>query len=251
VSMTPEASNELNKAIRSQGLVGVTLLLVTMVMFVYRTGTADGKRHGSVAETARVALETGQSDLQGLFNERGPERNIALLKKYTTFGWDFVPAWMIFILFLQRIIVNYGPSARRYLWTALGVVVLTIFANVALNGFIATAERQAITDAELNRIVFFGQLKWSLLFLDALIAALQLYLTPPILLVGAIILGTSSLAAFFSEGVPSGLFVSYGVLGIFFAFAGISILLLFEPQLLYEKWNLPSGDTKETTPTSK
>jgi len=85
-----------------------------MVMFVYRTGAAPGNRHLSVAERAGVALEIGQSDLQGLFD----------------------------------------PPAREH------------------------------------------------------------------------------------DIVPSGLAIPYAVLGMFFAFAGISILLLFQPQLLSEKWNV-------------
>jgi hypothetical protein len=90
-----------------------------------------------------------------------------------------------------------------------------------------------VTDAELNRIVFFGQAKWGFLFLDAFLAGLELLFTPQILRVGGVILAISGVVGFVSIGVPSGMVVSYGVLGIFLAFSGISILLLFSPQLLY------------------
>jgi hypothetical protein len=145
--------------------------------------------------------------------------------------------------------VNYGPAARKYVWCALFVVLFTLFADAQLNRYIATAERQAVTDAEWDRILFFGQIKWALLFLDALMVAFPLFLTPSILLVGAVILAASSLTAFVRMAAPSGLFVSYRVIGIFFAFAGINILLLFQPQLLYEKWSLPRTKTEEPTPT--
>jgi hypothetical protein len=65
------------------------------------------------------------------------------MKKWAAFGSDFVTAWMIFIFFLQRIIVNYGPGARKYVWCALFVVIFTLSADALLNRYIATAERQA------------------------------------------------------------------------------------------------------------
>jgi hypothetical protein len=231
--MTSKTDVESNRDIRTQGLFGIALLVVTVVLFVYRTGGADGIRYNTVVETTRAAVQTAQSDLQALFEEDGRERNVALLKKHVMFGWDFVPAWMFFIYFLQRAIFTVRRHAARYMWVALFTALLTLLANQWLNGYIATAERQTVTDAEWNRIVFFGQVKWGFLFLDGLIAALELFLTPLILRVGGIILAVSAVVGFTSMGVPSGLGVSYGVLGIFVAFFGICILLLFYPHLLY------------------
>ncbi len=114
------------------------------------------------------------------------------------------------------------------------IVAFTWMVNTWLNDHLAAADRQKVlTDAELNRIVFMGQLKWMLLFLDAFLCALYLLDRPLILRVGAVILAACSVVAIFSMGFPSGLVIPYCVLGLFFAFSGICILLLFNPQLLY------------------
>jgi hypothetical protein len=244
-SMTSQTSVEMEKDIRTQGLIGVILLLITLVMFVYRTGVVDGQSYKGVAVSAGVALQAARSNVQGLFDEQGSERNIALMKKRATFGWDFVPAWMCFIFFLQRVILRWRPSGTRGLWCAGLILIFTFITNNLLAGYIATAERQAVTDAEWNRIVFFGQVKWAFLFIDAFLAGLSLFLTPPILRVGAILLAASACGAFVGFAIPSGLLVSYCVVGMFLAFTGISMLLLFQPQLLFWEAKLPDSRTEE------
>jgi hypothetical protein len=239
--MSSQTSSEIVRDIRTQGLVGVVLLLVTLVMFVYRTGAVDRQSYKGIAVSAGVALEAAGSNLQGLFDAQGSERNIALLKKHATFGWDFVPAWMVFIFFLQRAIMRSRPSYRWGLLVACFVVIFTLFSNRWLNGYIATAEQQAVTDAEWNRILFLGQIKWSFLFLDSFLIGLNLFLTPAILRVGGILLAASCGLAFVGFATPSGLLVSYCVAGLFLAFSGISILLLFQPQLLV--WKSESTDS--------
>jgi hypothetical protein len=237
--MSSQTSGEIVRDIRTQGLVGVLLLLVTLVMFVYRTGAVDGQRYKGVVVSAGVALEAAGSNLQGLFDADGSARNIALLKKHATFGWDFVPAWMVFIFFLQRVIMRSRPSYRWGSLVACFIVIFTLFSNRWLNDYIATAERQAVTDAEWNRIVFFGQIKWIFLFLDAFITGANLFLTPAILRVGGILLAASCCLALVGLAMPSGLLVSYCVVALFLAFSGVSILLLFQPQLLVWKSEPP------------
>jgi len=56
------------------------------------------------------------------------------------FGWDFVCGCMIFIVFLQRVIVKCRPDAGRALRCAVLIVIFAVAVNASLKGFIATAE---------------------------------------------------------------------------------------------------------------
>ncbi len=231
--MDRKAAESLDRAVRSEGLVGVFLLLFTLVMFVYRAGPLNANVHNGIADTALVGLHNAKTDLQSLFEEKNSEHDLTLLRRRTTFGWDFVSAWMLYIFFLHRVIVICRPSARRITWGVILILVFTWMVNAWLNDYLAADSQKVLTDAELNRIVFMGQLKWVFLFLDALLCSLYLLDRPLILRVGAVILAACSVVALFSMGFVSGLVIPYCVLGLFFAFSGICILLLFNPQLLY------------------
>ena len=232
--MNQKAAERLDKEVRTEGLVGVFLLLMTLVMFVYRAGQSNATVPNGIADTVLMGLDNAKADLQKLFDEKHSEHDLTVLRRRTTFGWDFVPAWMLYIFFLHRVMVMCRPSARRIWWSVVLILVSTWVGNTWLNDYLATADQQkVISDYELNRIVFMGQLKWVFLFLDALLCALYLLDRPLILRVGAVILAGCSVVALFSIALVSGLVIPYCVLGLFFAFSGICILLLFNPQLLY------------------
>jgi len=232
--MNQKAAERLDKEVRTEGLVGVFLLLMTLVMFVYRAGQSNATVPNGIADTALMGLHNAKADLHKLFDEKNSEHDLTVLRRRTTFGWDFVPAWMLYIFFLHRVMVMCRPSARRIWWGVVLILVSTWVVNTWLNDYLAAADRQkAISDYVLNRIVFMGQLKWVFLFLDALLCALYLLDRPLILRVGAVILAGCSVVALVSIPLVSGLVIPYCVLGLFFAFSGICILLLFNPQLLY------------------
>jgi hypothetical protein len=230
-----KAAEDLERTVRSEGLVGVFLLLLTLVMFVYRAGPSNVNVHTGIADSALMGLHNAKADLQTLFDEKYSEHDLTLLRRRTMFGWDFVPAWMFYIFFLHRVIVMCRPSARRIAGVVILILTFTWMVNAWLNDYLAQADRQKVlTDVELNRIVFMGQVKWMFLFLDVFLCALYLLDRPLILRVGAVILAACSVVALFSIGFGSGLVIPYCVLGLFFAFSGICILLLFHPQLLYD-----------------
>src|SRR5207244_3656807 len=208
---------------------------MTLCMFVYRAGQSNATVPNGIADTALMGLHNAKADLQKLFDEKNSEHDLTVLRRRTTFGWYFVPAWMLYIFFVHRVMVMCRPSARRIWWSVVLILVSTWVGNTWLNDYLAAADRQkVISDDVLNRIVFMGQLKWVLLFLDALLCALYLLDRPLILRFGAVILAGCSVVALFSIPLVSGLVIPCCVLGLFFAFSGICILLLFNPQLLYE-----------------
>jgi len=225
---------KLDAEIRTQGLVGVLLLLTTLGAMIYQARTADVNGHKGIADTALVAFENAKADLQSLFDGKDLEHNLMLLKRRMTFGSDFVPAWMIFIIFLHRVLTKSRPGARRSLLNACLILLATLGVNAFLTSALAAADHQAVlTDATLNGIYFDGQLKWMFLFLDAFLCGLYLFNSPLILRIGAVILTGSSAIGMASVAIPFGLLIPYCVLGLFIAFSGIGILLLFSPQLLY------------------
>ena len=232
--MNQKAAERLDKEVRTEGLVGVFLLLMTLVMFVYRAGQSNATVPNGIADAALMGLHNAKADLQKLFDEKNSEHDLTVLRRRTTFGWDFVPAWMLYIFFLHRVMVMCRPSARRIWWGVVLILVSTWVVNTWLNDYLAAADQQKVfSDDVLNRIVFMGQVKWMFLFLDALLCALYLLDRPLILRVGAVILAGCSVVALFSIALVSGLVIPYCVLGLFFAFSGVCILLLFNPQLLY------------------
>ena len=87
---------KLDADIRTQGLVGVLLLLTTLGAMIYHARTADVNIHKGIADTALVAFENAKTDLQSLFDGKDLEHNLMRLKRRMTFGSDFVPAWMIY-----------------------------------------------------------------------------------------------------------------------------------------------------------
>ena len=90
---------KLDAEIRTQGLVGVLLLLTTLGAMIYQARAADVNGHKGIADTALVAFENAKADLQSLFDGKDLEHNLMLLKRRMTFGSDFVPAWMFSLFF--------------------------------------------------------------------------------------------------------------------------------------------------------
>src|SRR6266403_2591178 len=89
-------------AIRTQGLIGVAVLLLTLGTMTYHVRPVDVNVHQNIAADALIGLGNAKADLQNLFNTTSLEHNLTLLRRHVTFGHDFVPGWMLFMLFLYR-----------------------------------------------------------------------------------------------------------------------------------------------------
>ena len=231
-----EISNEWDRGIRTQGLIGVLLVLVTLGAIIYHAW-ADGA-HTGFADAAVAAFQNGKADLRSLFESNDSERNLGPLRRRSMFGSDFTMAWMGFVYFLFRVMRAFRRIPPRLL-IAVGVTfAFTLAARSIMQSNLDDAGHQAvITDATLNSINFMAKSKWMLLFMDALLCGVLLIETPLILRVGGLILAGASAAGIVCVGVPLGPPMPYCVLTVFSAFSGICILLLFHPQLAYMKFN--------------
>jgi hypothetical protein len=238
-----EISNEWDRDIRTQGLVGVLLLLVTLGGIIYHAW-ADGA-HTSFADAAVAGFQDGKADLHSLFNSKDSERNLPRLRRRSMFGSDFAMAWMGFAYFLLRTMRAFRPIPPRLLMTVGLTFAFALLARSIMLSDLADAEHQAvIADAMLNSINFLATTKWMLLFMDAFLCGLVLLETPLILRVGGVILASASAAGMICMAVPSGPPMPYCVLMVLSAFSGICILLLFHPQLAHMKFNKLQSNLK-------
>jgi hypothetical protein len=163
-----EISNEWDRDIRTQGLVGVLLLLVTLGGIIYHAW-ADGAGT-SFADTAVAAFQNGKADLHSLFDSNDSERNLAPLRRRSMFGSDFAMAWMGFAYFMLRTMRTFRPIPPRLLITVGLTFAFTLVARSIVQSNLTDAEHQAvITHAMLNSINFLAKTKWMLLFMDALV----------------------------------------------------------------------------------
>jgi hypothetical protein len=200
---------------------------------VYHARPADANVHQNTADAVLVALGDAKGDLQSLFDGTSLEHNLALLRRHATFGHDFIPGWMLFILFLYRALM-FSRRGFRHVYFAAGFILLATWAtNSFLTTALGEADRQAaVTDAMLTGIYFQRKLKWIFFFSDALLGGFCLFKSPPVVRIGAVILAVSSLAGFAAMVIPFPGVMPYCVLGLFMGFTGLSILLLFNPQFL-------------------
>src|SRR5947209_4296213 len=115
-SVASENSQKLNElaAIRTQGLIGMAVLLVTLGTMTYHARQTDINIHQNIADNVLTAFGNAKADLETLFNTKSFEHNLTHLRRLTTFGQDFIPAWMVFILFLHRALAVFWPGSRRY-----------------------------------------------------------------------------------------------------------------------------------------
>src|SRR4051812_27899344 len=87
-------------AIRTQGLIGMFVLFMTVVTMIYHARPVDASVHQNTADSVLIALGDARADLENLFAGTALEHNLTLLRRYATFGHDFIPGWMLFIMFL-------------------------------------------------------------------------------------------------------------------------------------------------------
>jgi hypothetical protein len=233
-SIASEDSRKLKElaAIRTQGLIGMAVLLLTLGSMTYRARSVEANVQQNIADAALAGLGNAKADLQSMFDSASLEHNLELLRRHATFGHDFVPGWMLFITFLYRALMVSRPAAR-HTYVAAGVILVATWVT---NAFVTSAldrasQQPVVTDAMLRGVYFQAQLKWIFFFFDAFLCGFYLFMSPLVVRIGAVILVVSSSAGMVCMAIPFGLLMPYCVLGLFVGFTGLSILLLFNPQL--------------------
>src|SRR5262245_54046431 len=70
--------------IRTQGLMGIVVVLITLGMMTYHARPTDATVHQNISANFLVALGNANADLQTLFNTTSFEHDRAVLRRLTT-----------------------------------------------------------------------------------------------------------------------------------------------------------------------
>jgi hypothetical protein len=224
--------NETNKSIQTVGFVGLFVVVASLWSAATRLPSSPVGIEGGLTPLLNVEMADSKASLEKIFGSAGSESRRIIAGRTGVLGTDFVPAWSVFLFFLNRLMLRIRPELNRFGQYFLLLLIGTLLLEYALVQRLAGAANAAVlTDGMMNTIYWLARLKWLLLFICTFHCSHLFYKSHTALRYGGELLWTTSVFGAASVFAISGL-ISVAVIGMFAALCGISVLFLLSPGLL-------------------